>query len=466
VTYELARALLFTEAVDSPALGGALLHAARDRSSLVRALATHEILPAEELDAELGGAGRNGDEALSPSRRLMASLPAGLCARLVAVPLLDLGNVIEVAVADVRDRHVAEELSYWLGKEVRLVPASIWAIDEAIASLRPGSKRPSAPVPASDRRLRYSQAPPTMPTIPQFPHAPDFEEIARVEPPELRPTSQTPAWGTVVELAVSAGAAVSDPPSALDMADEHGGGDRRDADDEPVVESEGAALRRAMHLPPAAPVPRFSSRPPATPPMRFPSSIPPPMPSAVQAALRNAGTNGKSNPPPVAAPLEPVDAHDSLTRLREAMDRESLVDALVLAAGVVARRVAIFAVRRSGFAGWSCSRGFAERDRLRELTLPLGAPSVLALATAAGSYFGPILPNDAHARLMAVMEHATRDVAVLAIKAQGRAALVLLADELDDSMLGTRYLDQVARAAGEALGRIIHAASLAPPSRA
>ncbi len=97
--------------------------------------------------------------------------------------------------------------------------------------------------------------------------------------------------------------------------------------------------------------------------------------------------------------------------------------------------------------------------------MPLGAPSVLALATAAGSYFGPILPNDAHARLMGVMEHATRDVAVLAIKAQGRAALVLLADELDDSMLGTRHLDQVARAAGEALSRILHAASLAPPPR-
>jgi hypothetical protein len=484
VTYELARALLFTEAVDSPALGGALLHAARDRSSLVRALATHELLPAEELDAELGGAGRKGDEALSPSRRLMASLPAGLCARLVAVPLLDLGNVIEVAVADVRDRHVAEELSYWLGKEVRLVAASIWAIDEAIASLRPGSKRPSAPVPAnlradrgerfegtprgapsSDRRLRYSQAPPTLPTIPQFPHAPDFEEIARVEPPEPRPTSQTPAWGTVVELAVSAGAVMSDPPSALDLADERDGRHPGEADDERAIESEGAALRRAMHLPPAAPVPRFSSRPPATPPMRFPSSIPPPMPSASHAALRSASAGGKSNPPPPTAPLEPVDAHDSLTRLREAMDREALVDALVRAAGVVARRVAIFAVRRSGFAGWSCSRGFAERDRLRELTLPLGAPSVLALATAAGSYFGPILPNDAHARLMAVMEHATRDVAVLAIKAQGRAALVLLADELDDSMLGTRYLDQVARAAGEALSRILHAASLAPPAR-
>ena len=467
MTYELARALLFTEAVDSPALGGALLHAARDRSSLVRALSTHELLPAEELDAELGGAGRKGDEALSPSRRLMASLPAGLCARLVAVPLLDLGNVIEVAVADVRDRHVAEELSYWLGKDVRLVPASIWAIDEAIASLRPGSKRPSAPVPASRRgergELRYSQAPPTLPTVPQFPHAPDFEEIARAPPPEPRPTSQTPAWGTVVELAVSAGAVVSDPPAALDV------GGERDADDERAAESEGAALRRAMHLPPAAPVPRFSSRPPATPPMRFPSSIPPPMPSASHAALRNANAsasvNGKSNPPPPTAPLEPVDAHDSLTRLREAMDREALVDALVRAAGVVARRVAVFAVRRSGFAGWSCSRGFAERDRLRELTLPLGAPSVLALATAAGSYFGPILPNDAHARLMAVMEHATRDVAVLAIKAQGRAALVLLADELDDSMLGTRYLDQVSRAAGEALSRILHASSLAPPTR-
>ena len=462
MTYELARALLFTEAVDSRALGCALLHAARDRSSLVRALAVHALLPTEELDAELGGAGRKGDEGLAPSRRLMASLPSGLCARLVAVPLLDLGTAIEVAVADVRDRHVAEELHYWLGKAVRLVPASVAAIDAAIEanggrrlSARPA--RPSVAV-SEDLRLRYSEAPPTMPTIPRFPHAPDFAQIARAEAPEPRPTSQTPAWGTVVEMAVSAGAVMSDP----ELAERDSGASD---DEDPEVESEGASLRRAMHLPPAAPVPRFSSRPPATLAMRFPSSIPPPMPSASHAALRSG--RAKSTPPPasVSAPLEVVDAHDSLTRLREATDREALVDALVRAAGVVARRVAIFAVRRSGFAGWSCSRGFADRDRLRELTLPLGAPSVLALATAAGSYFGPILPNDAHARLMAVMEHATRDVAVLAIKAQGRAALVLLADELDDSMLGTRYLDQVARAAGEALSRILHAGSLVPPPR-
>ena len=54
---------------------------------------------------------------------------------------------------------------------------------------------------------------------------------------------------------------------------------------------------------------------------------------------------------------------------------------------------------------------------------------------------------------------------MLAVKAQGRAALVLLADELDDSMMGTRHLDQVARAAGEALSRILRATSLAPPPR-
>jgi hypothetical protein len=464
VTYELARALLFTEALDSPALGGALLHAARDRTSLVRALSAHLLLPGEELDAELGGAGHKGGEDLSPSRKLMASLPPGLCARLVAVPLVDLGNAIEVAVADVRDRHVAEELSYWLGKEIRLVPASIAAIDAAVAatrdpsarrSARPASRRGSAPPSTAydDPRSHYSQAPPT---IPQFPHAPDFDDITRPGAPELRPTSQTPAWGTVVELAVSAGAVVSDAPPS------------DDEDDAPPAESEGASLRRAMHLPPAAPVPRFSSRPPATPPMRFPSSIPPPMPSAARAALRDAHhTNGKSVPPVQLSPhaAEPLEPLESLTRLREATDRESLVDALIRAAGVVARRVAVFAVRRDGFAGWSCSKGFADRDRLRSLTLPLGAPSVLALATAAGSYFGPILPNDAHARLMGVMERATRDVAVLAIKAQGRAALVLLADELDDSMLGTRHLDQVARAAGEALSRILRAASLVPPAR-
>ncbi len=230
MTYELARALLFTEALDSPALGGALLHAARDRTSLVRALAAHVLLPGEELDAELGGSGRKGGEDLSPSRKLMASLPPGLCAQLVAVPLVDLGSAIEVAVADVRDRHVAEELSYWLGKEVRLVPASIAAIDAAIEaardpsarrSARPGSSRPASARPASRRearpRLRPARGtrieratPRRPPRCRSFPTRRTSTTSPVRAARRCAPTSQTPAWGTVVELAVSAGAVVSD----------------------------------------------------------------------------------------------------------------------------------------------------------------------------------------------------------------------------------------------------------------
>jgi hypothetical protein len=37
----------------------------------------------------------------------------------------------------------------------------------------------------------------------------------------------------------------------------------------------------------------------------------------------------------------------------------------------------------------------------------------------------------------------------------GKTAAIILADELGDTMLGTRRLDELARAAGDAFGRIV-----------
>ncbi len=53
------------------------------------------------------------------------------------------------------------------------------------------------------------------------------------------------------------------------------------------------------------------------------------------------------------------------------------------------------------------------------------------------------------------MGHSSADVAAIAVRAGGRPALVLLADELEDTLLGTRFLDELAKAVGEALSRLL-----------
>jgi hypothetical protein len=53
------------------------------------------------------------------------------------------------------------------------------------------------------------------------------------------------------------------------------------------------------------------------------------------------------------------------------------------------------------------------------------------------------------------MHTATQDVAILAIRVGDRPAVLLVADELGDTLLATKRMEELARAAGEALLRIL-----------
>jgi hypothetical protein len=53
------------------------------------------------------------------------------------------------------------------------------------------------------------------------------------------------------------------------------------------------------------------------------------------------------------------------------------------------------------------------------------------------------------------MRGASRDVAVVPVRVVGKTAVVILADELGDTMIGTRRLEEIARAAGDAFARIV-----------
>jgi hypothetical protein len=144
-----------------------------------------------------------------------------------------------------------------------------------------------------------------------------------------------------------------------------------------------------------------------------------------------------------------------LEALGRTTTRDEAIRVVMRGMRLVARRLAVFAVRRDGFDGWACNVAFGDPDALSALHIPADQPSILATATATAIYLGPIPPTPAHEGLLQVMERASLDVAALAVRVAGRPAMVLVCDELDDTMVGTRFLIELGYEAGEALERLI-----------
>jgi hypothetical protein len=124
-------------------------------------------------------------------------------------------------------------------------------------------------------------------------------------------------------------------------------------------------------------------------------------------------------------------------------------------ARLVARKIGLFVAKRGGYLGWACTPEFGDRRKLQTILIPPDVGSVMDEAVQDGLYLGP-LPLDAlHAPLVRLMRGASRDVAIVPIRVSGKTAVVIVADELGDTMTGTRRLEELSRAAGEAFTRLV-----------
>jgi hypothetical protein len=173
---------------------------------------------------------------------------------------------------------------------------------------------------------------------------------------------------------------------------------------------------------------------------------PAPAPPTVEAPASTA-----EPPKRVRAP----DAAPVLEALRKTTSRDEVIRLAMRGMRLVARRLAVFVVKRDAFSGWACNADFGDEEALRTIVIAADTPSVLATATATAMYLGPIPPTAAHERLLRVMERSSPDVAAVAVRVAGRAVLVLLCDDLNDTMVSTRYLTELAKTVGEALTRLL-----------
>jgi hypothetical protein len=173
VALELAQSLLRSDAVTREGLARALFASVTEGVPLVRALLVTGALDERLLDAELARWDGPTVRDLSFDAELVAKLPAGLCRRLLALPLCRdrESGAVHVAVADGRDPHGPLEIAAHLGLRTEPFRARLGPLLAAIDRLD-GAAR-SGPVPlAAPMWVR-----------------PDLARMAKM---------RTPAWGTPI----------------------------------------------------------------------------------------------------------------------------------------------------------------------------------------------------------------------------------------------------------------------------
>ncbi len=442
MTFELGRSLVLSGVVSHEKLSEALYASVRQSVPLARALIGIGAIDEARLEEELARIDSPHLGEVVPAPELMQQLPPGLCHRLAAAPVrFDAStDTVEVATLDPRDTHVAAEMGYHLRKAVRLLRSPYSALRQMLDAYPTGLRALAAPMGSA----------------------------ATGE----RPVSRTPMWGTPklvvgeVDATLDARPALgSEHPSPIpnmviphtrrydgasatlrmndrgepqtgrtltrtwDGADVYGAAGSLEAtwDAEPVFE-----LRR-LGAPPTIqdPEPQTARLIKAPSPKRAPLA-----PNAPQ--------------PPFA------DLGAILSGVRAASDRDAILALVQLGLRSVARRVAILVVKKDGLAGWSCTPEFGDQAVLKELRIPIRTPAEWTAVLGGGVHLGP-LAGIVCSPLLRVMRTATEDVAILAVRIGDRPAVLLVADELGDTMLATKRMEELARAAGEALLRIVRA---------
>ncbi|MBS2012001.1 MAG: hypothetical protein JST00_03880 [Deltaproteobacteria bacterium] len=495
---ELTKALLLEEVVPPREFAEALFASVKEGVPLVQALVDKKAVSADVLGRYLERSDAPFLRQVAAVTELVDRLPHGLCARLLAIPVRRdaITGTVDVVVPDPGDWHAAHEVAFHLGAPVRLVRAPLSAIDDALRKLRhrgPGgdmpASRPSAlppplrpPLRSDDERIYDSRPRAHGPSTAGLgiddidPAALRPSRVPVVEPrqahvvpsPSAAPPAMsrrgrdTPPWGTPVHTATTPGSEIpasglgSEIPIPLTRrtyASERGGTQRPP----PPVDPSDAGLGEGIPLDPeqlrnvvevrsanTANTDIDGLRPDGLLASPMASFIPgpPPVPTVAKFAAY--------------APQIPfADVGGILAALRAASGRDEVLELLLTGARSVAARVALFVVKRGGYLGWSCTPEFGDRTALQGVLIPLDAASIFDEAVHEGLYLGPIRHDELHMPLHTVMRHASRDVALVPIRVSGRTAVMIVADDLGDTMLATRRLEELAMAAGEAFARIV-----------
>lgn len=331
---------------------------------------------------------------------LVASVPRGMCTRLLAVPVRrdPRTGTVDVAAVDPLEPHIAAEFVFHLGAPVRVLRAPLAEIRAALERVEPG------PIPP--------------------------ERVALDEEPDDR----TPAFGTAALSGRPGAVAPSEPPAAHPSA--------------PPI----PLVRRSM------PPPRWSRKGtnPGVGANRLPVVH---MPEEDESGQPVIGLFRSKVPPP---PVEEAPASGeeelglALVELAAAETPDAVVDRLIAAMLPVAERVVVLAARSEGFGGRAASRSVGDPLRVRAVRVSAGVPGAIETALQMGYYLGR-LDAEGEQPLAALLRLEQDEAYVVPISVSGRAALVLVAAGMQSAFAASRRADQLASAAAEALEQIVRA---------
>jgi hypothetical protein len=419
VSVELGRRLLASGAVGQAEVQAALLRHLSGAMPFVRALLELGHISEDGLEDELSRANLPVLKTVVPLPALVDELPTGICRTLLAVPVRrdPRTGLVDVAAVDPYDVHIAEEFAHHLQSEVRLLRASLLAMDQALARIAKGEY-------SSTVILRKSAPPGKLPST----------RPPAARPPSVRPGGSGPPIPLVRRAVKNAPIEVLGVRDIVEQMD--GDGTLTDDQGEPIMHLRSARVPRAPSLP------SFADEP-EPPPTKFarPVTAPP------------ATSRGPFSPRAPAAPFP--DIQGVLDAMETAVSRDEVIDCLIVGMSTVARRVGVFAVKKGGFRGVACNEALGDSSDFHLIELTSEAPTVVGIAAQKGSYLGPMPETAPHEPLRRFMRETSHEVAAVLVRVAGRPAVVLFADELGDSMIATRRAEELGREAGHAFSRII-----------
>jgi hypothetical protein len=479
---ELTKALLVEEVASRRAIAESLFASVNGGVPFLQALVDSGAATPEVLARYLARTEAPFLRQVAPVFELVDRLPRGLCARLLAIPVrLDaITGTVDVVVADPADPHPPAEIGFHLSAPVRVVRAPVAAIEEGLRRIRlrereeaseprrDGSAWGQEHVNAALRTDGYAYPPPYAARAPRRGGLViDTDSVPPPATPVPAGRIRTPPWGTPIHAVVQTPASQpprsgygSEIPIPLTRKTYHPskirGGTERPP---PLVNPAMAGLGEGYAIDPTGfrdiverHAPRIEPAPSIAVGASLGSFIPGPPPLPGHALAQHAAQSTYS----AYAPQLPfADISGVLAALRSASSRDEVLELVLTGARAVALKVALFVVKKGGYLGWIGTPEFADRATLQSVLIPLDANSIFDRAVREDLYLGPIRHDEVHAPLLRALRNPSRDVAVVPIRVSGKTAVIIVADELGDTMIATRRLEEIARAAGEAFVRIV-----------
>lgn len=213
----------------------------------------------------------------------------------------------------------------------------------------------------------------------------------------------------------------------------------------------GTPVTRSVRAPAPSERPRRATLTPASP-------SEPPIPLVRRAPPRSSPMSAPP-PEPESSSAERAGLQMAADALEAATSAEAVVGALVDGLRAVSDQCVVFGVRGNAYEARATSVPLDDPARLRELRVAAADVSVLRTAVEAGYYLGPLPDAPSHvalASLLGKQEHSDLDeLYATPVLVDGRAALIVVACGFEGAYAASRLVDELCRAAGVALERVV-----------